>query len=136
MNGSPSGAVTVSALLMMVSLEVGGAGAPGLGGGGVLVQERVEISELALLDEAVAVDPGDRKSTRLNSSHVAISYAVFCLKKKKQIMKNTLTTNTSDTPCRTRSGVVGGNSGSQDNHSKKGTSSNRQINESLMEVYN
>src|SRR5437870_10649218 len=30
----------------------------------------------------------DRKSTRLNSSHVAISYAVFCLKKKKKI-KNT-----------------------------------------------
>src|SRR5690606_39790102 len=27
----------------------------------------------------------DRKSTRLNSSHVKISYAVFCLKKKKQI---------------------------------------------------
>src|SRR5690625_6379057 len=27
----------------------------------------------------------DRKSTRLNSSHVAISYAVFCLKKKKNI---------------------------------------------------
>src|SRR5690625_6264975 len=27
---------------------------------------------------------GDRKSTRLNSSHVAISYAVFCLKKKQQ----------------------------------------------------
>src|SRR5690625_6189148 len=26
----------------------------------------------------------DRKSTRLNSSHVAISYAVFCLKKKKK----------------------------------------------------
>src|SRR5690625_3565904 len=29
-------------------------------------------------------DKGDRKSTRLNSSHVAISYAVFCLKKKKK----------------------------------------------------
>src|SRR5690606_40855677 len=28
---------------------------------------------------------GDRKSTRLNSSHVKISYAVFCLKKKKKI---------------------------------------------------
>src|SRR5690606_41674029 len=28
-------------------------------------------------------DPEDRKSTRLNSSHVKISYAVFCLKKKK-----------------------------------------------------
>src|SRR5437773_5595145 len=27
----------------------------------------------------------DRKSTRLNSSHITISYAVFCLKKKKQI---------------------------------------------------
>src|SRR5258705_4891097 len=27
---------------------------------------------------------GDRKSTRLNSSHLGISYAVFCLKKKKQ----------------------------------------------------
>src|SRR5690625_5500360 len=31
----------------------------------------------------VAGAAGDRKSTRLNSSHVAISYAVFCLKKKK-----------------------------------------------------
>src|SRR5258708_32009797 len=30
-------------------------------------------------------DPEDRKSTRLNSSHQIISYAVFCLKKKKQI---------------------------------------------------
>src|SRR2546426_12097100 len=29
----------------------------------------------------------DRKSTRLNSSHLVISYAVFCLKKKKQIKK-------------------------------------------------
>src|SRR6266487_6829322 len=29
-------------------------------------------------------DPSDRKSTRLNSSHPSISYAVFCLKKKKK----------------------------------------------------
>src|SRR5258705_5137738 len=29
---------------------------------------------------------GDRKSTRLNSSHLGISYAVFCLKKKKNIV--------------------------------------------------
>src|SRR5256885_12254864 len=29
----------------------------------------------------------DRKSTRLNSSHLVISYAVFCLKKKKNIIK-------------------------------------------------
>src|SRR5690625_6011847 len=32
--------------------------------------------------------PLDRKSTRLNSSHVAISYAVFCLKKKKKQTAN------------------------------------------------
>src|SRR5690606_40846145 len=32
---------------------------------------------------------GDRKSTRLNSSHVKISYAVFCLKKKKKNNKTT-----------------------------------------------
>src|SRR5256885_10087529 len=30
----------------------------------------------------------DRKSTRLNSSHLVISYAVFCLKKKKQIISH------------------------------------------------
>src|SRR5437773_5965499 len=30
----------------------------------------------------------DRKSTRLNSSHITISYAVFCLKKKKKKHKN------------------------------------------------
>src|SRR5690625_5286755 len=33
----------------------------------------------------------DRKSTRLNSSHVAISYAVFCLKKKKKTTRTILT---------------------------------------------
>src|SRR5690625_6686456 len=38
-----------------------------------------------LLDQrhAEMAEKKDRKSTRLNSSHVAISYAVFCLKKKK-----------------------------------------------------
>src|SRR5690606_40239038 len=37
---------------------------------------------LADAQAAVDVDLSDRKSTRLNSSHVKISYAVFCLKKK------------------------------------------------------
>src|SRR5437899_7911317 len=34
----------------------------------------------------IGVADGDRKSTRLNSSHLGISYAVFCLKKKKRIL--------------------------------------------------
>ena len=38
-------------------------------------------------DDFVAVFHEDRKSTRLNSSHRCISYAVFCLKKKKKIKK-------------------------------------------------
>src|SRR5688500_12770753 len=33
---------------------------------------------------AMLKDVGDRKSTRLNSSHLVISYAVFCLKKKRR----------------------------------------------------
>src|SRR5690625_6877312 len=37
---------------------------------------------------------GDRKSTRLNSSHVAISYAVFCLKKKTKITTSKRTRRT------------------------------------------
>src|SRR3712207_7458889 len=37
----------------------------------------------ALLAYARCFSPRDRKSTRLNSSHANISYAVFCLKKKK-----------------------------------------------------
>src|SRR6266511_4578561 len=36
------------------------------------------------ISDYLTVDPRDRKSTRLNSSHVKISYAVFCLKKKKK----------------------------------------------------
>src|SRR5690606_41548544 len=42
------------------------------------VADRVVI----LADGEVVTDGPDRKSTRLNSSHVKISYAVFCLKKK------------------------------------------------------
>src|SRR3712207_7072148 len=43
--------------------------------------------EQAVWSESVALPQergGDRKSTRLNSSHANISYAVFCLKKKKK----------------------------------------------------
>src|SRR5437870_7514905 len=40
-----------------------------------------------ILDQKFFPEGKDRKSTRLNSSHVAISYAVFCLKKKKKNKK-------------------------------------------------
>src|SRR3989475_5181689 len=41
--------------------------------------------------DVIAFLLGDRKSTRLNSSHSQISYAVFCLKKKKKTQKRTIT---------------------------------------------
>src|SRR5256885_9520743 len=43
----------------------------------VVARQRAQALPAEVLDE-------DRKSTRLNSSHLVISYAVFCLKKKKQ----------------------------------------------------
>src|SRR3712207_8101024 len=44
---------------------------------------------LLLGDHTTALRCGsDRKSTRLNSSHANISYAVFCLKKKKKYLSN------------------------------------------------
>src|SRR5690625_22644 len=48
----------------------------------VSTQIRVGGLEARSKDERIPLSHGDRKSTRLNSSHVAISYAVFCLKKK------------------------------------------------------
>src|SRR3712207_8337385 len=58
----------------------GGDAAVALEGGaqaGELLRRRVRARVLVLLHQ-------DRKSTRLNSSHANISYAVFCLKKKKK----------------------------------------------------
>src|SRR5438045_6138420 len=43
---------------------------------------------------AAVVDLQDRKSTRLNSSHLGISYAVFCLKKKKKRINSNKTRTT------------------------------------------
>src|SRR5438105_5359779 len=50
-----------------------------------------QIGYLAVTGEEVALD---RKSTRLNSSHEWISYAVFCLKKKKKKLRTKPETNT------------------------------------------
>ena len=43
----------------------------------------VDEQGVVVVPAAQVVAGGDRKSTRLNSSHALISYAVFCLKKKK-----------------------------------------------------
>src|SRR5690625_6574017 len=62
----------------------------------IAVEEAVRLKEKGVVSEIIAVSAGvaqcqetlrtaiDRKSTRLNSSHVASSYAVFCLKKKNK----------------------------------------------------
>src|SRR5947207_3454486 len=73
-------------------------------------QDRLEAREVAVMERKVAAedlesilclfqvrfevlggDFSDRKSTRLNSSHTVISYAVFCLKKKKKTLTYTMT---------------------------------------------
>src|SRR2546426_2482426 len=48
-------------------------------------QEHAREPAHPLLRRERRTDPADRKSTRLNSSHLVISYAVFCLKKKKKM---------------------------------------------------
>src|SRR5437764_8982486 len=48
------------------------------------VEEALRQKEKAGAGEVVVIALGDRKSTRLNSSHRCISYAVFCLKKKNK----------------------------------------------------
>src|SRR5690349_22930868 len=66
----------------------GGAGQPDL-----LEHHRGQARRVALRahhDQILAHEPVDRKSTRLNSSHVEISYAVFCLKKKTNCVLNDL----------------------------------------------
>src|SRR3712207_7032662 len=60
---------------------------PFVGRAGQLLTKIIEAIELRREDVYIANvikcrPPGDRKSTRLNSSHANISYAVFCLKKK------------------------------------------------------
>src|SRR5690606_42147675 len=49
-------------------------------GSRLTAQQDISVGALVDLDVSSVVE-GDRKSTRLNSSHVKISYAVFCLKK-------------------------------------------------------
>src|SRR5438477_5710151 len=58
--------------------------------GGPLLSDSDSSSSNASIAAAMCLQrtPTDRKSTRLNSSHMSISYAVFCLKKKKKKKKH------------------------------------------------
>src|SRR5690348_17678763 len=51
---------------------------------GETLRHRAHATSTALSSGSVERNRSDRKSTRLNSSHPSISYAVFCLKKKKK----------------------------------------------------
>src|SRR5205807_6992240 len=53
-----------------------------LGAGRLSALDQLDETRTRLLEQ-LDVLAGDRKSTRLNSSHLVISYAVFCLKKKR-----------------------------------------------------
>src|SRR5436305_4024760 len=55
-----------------------------------VLQRRGEALDIGEVPQARVIAVRDRKSTRLNSSHVRISYAVFCLKKKRTHTLNTL----------------------------------------------
>src|SRR3712207_7272225 len=79
-------------LLDLLALEATRAGAFVVGEDLGTVEEgvREEMRERNLLgNRLVLFETQDRKSTRLNSSHANISYAVFCLKKKKITKRRT-----------------------------------------------
>src|SRR5216684_8168477 len=64
-------------------------------GSGTILSKFTAVMLLMVLMSDSPCAPADRKSTRLNSSHGYISYAVFCLKKKKQTKQiNSLKTKT------------------------------------------
>src|SRR5207249_8850890 len=69
--------------LDLADLRRGASIASGHAGVGVHREREITMNQINLSGADVVVHEQDRKSTRLNSSHVSISYAVFCLKKKK-----------------------------------------------------
>src|SRR3712207_8979729 len=70
--GSWRAAMAATAVLALLALAAAAAALPGTSGGGAEARRSIRLNT-----------GEDRKSTRLNSSHANISYAVFCLKKKK-----------------------------------------------------
>src|SRR5690554_7685761 len=67
----------------------GRGGGPAPAGGPALPPRAHDVPRVRAAHRRPAAGGIDRKSTRLNSSHVRISYAVFCLKKKKKMTRFT-----------------------------------------------
>src|SRR5690349_263809 len=67
-----------------VAFITGGSQGIGRAAAELLAAEGASVAVCGLEADVVVATVRDRKSTRLNSSHVEISYAVFCLKKKKK----------------------------------------------------
>src|SRR5690242_21215243 len=71
-----------------IAAPAGNLASPGLRIVGGLIDAILLLIVIGIV-EGVSKGQQDRKSTRLNSSHMSISYAVFCLKKKKEIEEYT-----------------------------------------------
>ena len=83
MNGATAGNIAHGVEVVVIDAGHGGK-FPGAHYGNVYEKDltlKVALKLGKLIEEGM---PGDRKSTRLNSSHGYISYAVFCLKKSEQ----------------------------------------------------
>src|SRR5258707_5912016 len=78
------GALVVCTLALLLLLFPGPQQAYADGGAPNLAYVVGGSNGISVIDIGQQKVTGDRKSTRLNSSHANISYAVFCLKKKKQ----------------------------------------------------
>src|SRR5207244_7038865 len=72
----------------LFGVEIEGVGRPQLEEGIGEAERQDAVASRQLFRHAVPRRDIDRKSTRLNSSHQIISYAVFCLKKKKKLQQN------------------------------------------------
>src|SRR5471030_3433538 len=67
--------------------------------------QKMRLAETNCRVDVERIEP-DRKSTRLNSSHLGHSYADFCLKKKKHTFKKSLTTFSNNTRNKSRDSVM------------------------------
>src|SRR5258708_21322122 len=85
-SGNKAVKYVLGAILMVICLSMVVYLIPGLSSDIDFRQKGTEVASVG--GEKISAEEVDRKSTRLNSSHQIISYAVFCLKKKKN--KNVL----------------------------------------------